>query len=356
MSRSLTPNIKDVAEYAGVSISTVSHVLNNTKSVSKKLEERVREAVRVLNYETNPIAKGLKSKKTNTISVIVPSISSVFFPLLLRSIHVEASKFGYTVSIFETRESLEREKACIHLLKSLWTDGILLSSCADIDDPKSREYIESLSSISSGRKKIPIICMEAAISDKLDAVIMNDSLAIEEATAYLLSIDKKNIAYIAAPLRYVMGKNRKKGYINALKKAGLPALDEYIVEGDYSPQSGYTCMQRLLARMIPIDAVVVGNDQMAVGAIRCIKDANLRIPEDIAVVGFNNNFPSSLISPSLTTMKVPKEEMGMIAFDLFMNRINNPTSPRKLVELKADLIIRKSTDINGDDTWDLNHW
>lgn len=198
--------------------------------------------------------------------------------------------------------------------------------------------------------------MEAAISDELDAIIMNDSLAIEEATNYLISLGKKNIAYIAAPLRFVMGKQRKAGYLVALQKAGLPIRDDYIVEGDYTPQSGHLCMQRLLARMNPIDSVVVGNDQMAIGAIRCIKEAKLLIPEDIAVIGFNNNFPSSLISPSLTTMKVPKDEMGTIAFDLLMNRIKNPDSPRKLVQLTAELIIRKSTDIKGDDTWDLSNW
>jgi DNA-binding LacI/PurR family transcriptional regulator len=354
MNRTRTANIKDVAEYANVSISTVSNVLNKTKTVSKPLEDRVLEAVKALNYETNPIAKGLKSKKTNTISVIVPSISRIFFPMLLRAIHLEASKFGYTVSIFETQENLEREKDCIHLLKSQWTDGIILSSCADIDDPKSKEYIESLYTLNSGRKKTPIICMEAAISDKLDAVVMDDSLAIEEATNYMISLGKKNIAYIAAPLRFVMGKNRKAGYLTALQKAGLPIRDDYIVEGDYTPKSGYLCMQRLLARMNPIDSLVVGNDQMAIGAIRCIKDSKLRIPEDIAVIGFNNNFPSSLINPSLSTMKVPKDELGAIAFDLLMNRINNPDSPRKLVQLKAKLIIRKSTDIKGDDTWDLS--
>ncbi len=341
--------IKDVANYAKVSISTVSNVLNNTKTVSKPLYDRVLEAVKVLDYQTNPIAKGLKSKVTNTISIIIPSISSVFFPQILSTIHVEASKMGYTVSIFETREILQREKDCINLLESKWTDGIILSSCVDVENPSSKEYIQKLNAIN-----IPIVCIEAAISDKLDAVIMNNQEAIYTATNYLISLGKKNIAYIAAPTRFYMGKHRKEGYLAALSDSGLPIREEYIIEGDYTPKSGHMCMQRLLARMIPIDAVVVGNDQMAVGAIRCIKDAKLNIPEDIAVIGFNNNFPSSLITPSLSTMRVPKEEMGAIAFDLLLNRIKNPDSPIKLVKLNSELIIRESTDPNGDSSWDLN--
>lgn len=354
MKRNNTPNIKDVAAYANVSISTVSHVLNNTKKVSKHLQDKVIEAVKVLNYQTNPIAKGLKSKVTNTISIIVPSISSIYFPQILRSIHDEALKQGYSVSIYETRQSLESEIECIELLKSLWTDGIILSSSVDTDDSKSKHYIDSLSSLGSNNKRIPVVCIEAAISDNLDAVTANDRESIYQATKYLISLGRKNIAYIAAPTHFYMGKERKAGYIDALKSAGIPVREEYIIEGDYSPKSGHMCMQRLLARLNHIDGVVTGNDQMAIGAIRCIKDASLRIPEDIAVIGFNDNFPSTLINPPLSSMRVPKEEMGVIAFDLLINRIKNPDSERKLVQLKTDLIIRKSTESSGDDSWNLD--
>lgn len=354
MNRNHTASIKDVAAYANVSISTVSNVLNNTKKVSKHLQDKVYEAVRVLNYQTNPIAKGLKSKVTNTISIIVPSISSIYFPQILRSIHNEAIKAGYSISIYETRQSIEREIEYIELLKSLWTDGLILSSSVNIDDPKSRSYLENLSSLSSNGKNIPVVCIESAISDKLDAVTADDREAICHATKYLISLGRKDIAYISAPTHFYMGKERMTGYIDALNSAGIPVREEYIIEGDYTPKSGHMCMQRLLARLDNIDGVVSGNDQMAIGAIRCIKDAGLRIPEDIAVIGFNDNFPSSLINPPLSSMRVPKEEMGAIAFDLLINRIKNPDAERKLVKLKSELIVRKSTEANGDDSWNLD--
>ena len=288
--------IKDVARHAGVSISTVSNVLNGTRPVSLALTKRVMKAGKELNYETNLVGRQLKTGKSQQIAVVIPSITSIFFPNLLKSIQVAADKEDYTVSIFNTKGDINQERRVIKLLRSRNYDGVMLSSCADVDQ----------------------------------------------------------IAHIAAPNQYMMGKNRRRGFISSLLLKGLSVDDHLIVEGRYTCESGYEAMKQLLNTGRTIDAVVAGNDQMAIGAINYLKQQQIRIPEDIAVVGFNDNTPASLISPSLTTIHIPKEEMGAQAFELFMRRVNNDQSARMMICLEGELIIRNSTDPSVKAEWDMN--
>lgn len=348
--------IKDVAKHANVSISTVSNVLNGTKAVSRPLQERVMRAVEELHYEVNMVARGLKSGRTNTIAVIVSSITSVFFPPLLKSIQTAANQKGYTVSVFGTSGDIKREQEYIQALKSQWIDGILLSSCVDPADQNMTEYIDSLSSLQINGHAIPLICLESTVGKKLDAVVVDDKEGLYTATGHLISLGRRNIAYIAAPTSYSMGKSRRSGFLAALKDHEIPCNQRLIVEGDYSPISGYHCMQSLLRTGESIDAVAAGNDQMAIGAIRAILDAGYRIPDDIAVIGYNDNFPASLVQPSLSTIRVPKEEMGQMAFDLFLRRSQNPEASRILTCLNGQLIIRNSTVSSVVTTWMLQDW
>lgn len=348
--------IKDVARHANVSISTVSNVLNGTKAVSAPLQERVLRAVEELHYEVNMVARGLKSGKTNTIAVVVSSITSVFFPPLLKSIQTAANENGYTVSVFGTSGNIEREKEYIQALKSQWIDGILLSSCVDSSDRHMKDYIDSLSSLKVNGHSIPLICLESTIGSRLDAVVIDDKEGLYTAAEHLLSLGRRRIAYIASPTSYSMGKSRQSGFLLAMEKHDIPVNRRLIIEGDYTPVSGYRCMQALLNSGEAIDAVAAGNDQMAIGAMRAILDAGLRIPEDIAVIGYNDNFPASLVQPSLSTIHVPKEEMGRMAFELFLRRSQNPSASRMLVRLNGELVVRNSTDPSAKTTWDLQSW
>ena len=349
-------NINDVAAYAHVGISTVSRVLNGTKKVSADKEKRVLDAIHVLNYEVNKLAKGLKSGKTNLICVIVPSIQSIFFPILLHNIHLAAQKYGYSVSIFETERNVEMEKKYIQMLKSQLIDGILLSSSADTNDPQSKEYINSLSSLSFNGKSIPVILLEAEVSEELDCVVVNDQKAIFDATHYLLSIGRNNIAYIGGPHIFEVAKKRKIGYISALRYAGIPVNENYMIEGDYTARSGFECMKKLIDNGIAFEGLVAANDQMAIGAIHCATEKGLRIPEEISIIGIDNNAVSSLISPSLTTMNVPKEKMGEYAFELLLRRLNNPELTRQKIVLDANLIKRQTTERNISTEWDLTNF
>ncbi len=345
--------IKEVASYAGVSISTVSHVLNGTKPVSAALTKRVINAVEKLNYETNLIGRQLKTGKSQQLAVVVPSITSIFFPNLLKSIQTAADQSGYMVSVFSTKGNLDRERHIIRLLHTQGFDGIMLSSCVDVDLPETAEYLEFLHSINFAANPTHIICLEAPISTRLDAVVANDEGGMKKVTEYLIRQGHRNFAHISAPVSYMMGKFRKQGFLTALMLNGIPINEKLIVEGEYTCVSGYKAMKQLLDTGLPIDAVVAGNDQMAIGAINCLKQQGISVPQEIAIAGFNDNTPASLISPSLTTFHVPKAEMGFSAFDLFMKRVHKDTSAPKLVQLVGELVIRNSTDPDVVTSWDM---
>lgn len=346
--------IKDVALAAGVSISTVSNVLNDTRPVSEGLRARVLQAVEALGYHANVVARGLKSGKTNMLCVIVPSIMSVFFPRVMHGMQNAASERGYSLSIYETDQRLEKEQAIIQRLKEQWVDGILLSTCAGEEDSA---YLDTLAKLNCNGKPIPVVCYEAVPASALDAVVVDHRAAAKSAVSCLLARDRSRVAHIAAPLRFAMGRLRRDGYLDAMREAGLVPAAGFIQEGDYSPQSGFSCMRALLHSAQRPDAVFCGNDQMAIGAMRAILDAGLRIPEDIAVMGFDNNFPGTLVSPSLSTVSVPKQLMGKEAVALLLRRIEEgPSSPRRVITLETNCIERQSTDLRAQSGWDLHDW
>ena len=351
-----TVSIKDVAALAGVSISTVSHVLNDTKYVGSELRMRVLKAADELQYQANALAKGLKSGRTNTLCVLVPSIVSVFFPRVLRGMQMAAAQNGFALTIYETGENLLKEQEIIHMLRRQWMDGILLSTCCDPETDGA--YIEELRSLCIGGKRIPVVFFEEAPGDGLDAVVVDNRRASYEAAKHLIAAGRKKIAYLAAPMRrFAMGKNRYEGYRAALLEADLPVEESLFCEGDYTPVSGYERMKALLGSSAEFDAVLCGNDQMAIGAMRALREAGQRVPEDVAVMGFDNNFPGTLVSPSLSTVSVPKQGMGKEAVELLLWRMQNGfDAPARRITLETSLIVRRSTDAARETDWDLYDW
>lgn len=346
--------IKDVAQCAGVSISTVSNTLSGKKPVSPQLKKRVMDAVCQLEYEANPIGRQLKTGRSQQIAFLVPSITSIFFPDVLKSMQSAADSAGYTVSVFGTKGDIARERRIINLLRGQGFAGVFLDSCADIDKPETAEYLDFLHTVNFGDDHMHIICVETAISPKLDAVVINDADGIAMVTEYLIRSGRQHFAHIAAPNQYIHAKNRRKGFLTALMLNGIPIDEAVIAEGNFTCRSGYEAMDRILDSGRPVDAVVAGNDQMAIGAIWCLKERGLHIPEDVAVAGFNDNVPASLIMPSLTTVRVPKADMGTCAFDLFQRRDRGDKSARILIQLGSELIIRQSTDHNAQTAWELD--
>ncbi len=348
--------IKEVAKKAGVSISTVSNVMNEKKRVSSELKARVNGAIEELQYEVNPVGRGLKSNKTNQIGVIVPSFNQVYFPAVLQGIHEAGNQYGYTVSVFETNGNMELEKQHVKFLQHSWSDGIILASYANRENISDRKYIRSLVESGNRKKAIPVVSMENVLDPGIDAVVIDNRKAAETAVSHLISLGHKSIAHIAAPLRFQIGNLRLAGYREAMMKADLIPDESLICEGNYSPSSGYRAMEEILSRKKGFTAVFAANDQMGIGAIRALLDYGHRIPEDIAVIGIDNNFPSTLITPSLSSVNLPKYDMGFQAMHLLNERMKDPKRPRCVITLESELIVRKSTSSEGSGTWNLIGW
>ena len=348
--------IKEVAKKAGVSISTVSNVMNSKKAVSPELKARVNEAIEELQYEVNPVGRGLKSNKTNQVGVIVPSFNQVYFPAVLQGIHEAGVKYGYTILVFETNGSVEREKEHVRFLQHSWTDGILLASYANGENISDRKYIRSLLDSGNRKKRIPVVSLESDIDPGIDAVVIDNRKAAETAVNHLISLGHKRIAHVSAPLRFQIGNLRLEGFKVTMKQAGLSIDPDLICEGDYSPISGYQCMKEIIKKGKPFTAVFAGNDQMGIGVLRALLDEGYRVPEDVAVIGIDNNFPSTLVSPSLSSVNLPKYDLGYQAMQLLNERMLNPEKPRSVITLESDLVVRKSTSSEGSGTWNLYGW
>ena len=348
--------IKEVAKKAGVSISTVSNVMNEKKPVSPELKTRVNEAIEALQYEVNPVGRGLKSNKTNQIGVIVPSFNQVYFPAVLQGINEAGIKYGYTILVFETNGDVELEKQHVRFLQHSWSDGIILASYANGENISDRKYIRSLLDSGNRKKRMPVVSLENVLDPGIDAVVIDNRKAAATAVNHLISLGHKSIAHIAAPLRFQIGHLRLEGFKETMQQAGLAVDEDMIAEGDYSPISGYEAMKKVVKKGKRFTAVFAGNDQMGIGVIRALLDEGYRVPEDVAVIGIDNNFPSTLIVPSLSSVNLPKYDLGFQAMHLLNERMKDPGRPRCVITLESELVVRKSTSSEGSGTWNLVGW
>ena len=336
--------IKDVAKATGVSIATVSRVINEEKGVSEATRKRVRKAMEKLDYRANEIARSLKTNQTNRVAVILPSISRTFFTSIISSIQDTADQLGYSVFFAASNDSLERERKLVDYFSGQWVDGIILASCI-ADDSQSAEYIRHLESLKKNETPIPVVTLEFALkSDIIDAVSIDHRGAAFDAVSYLIGQGRTKILHVSHPSGNRIGDMRIRGYKYALFDAGFPLDERYIIEGNCTTKSGYLAMDGWLRKGLPFDAVYCANDQVAVGVMQRLKKAGIRIPEDICVFGNDDSFVCSLLTPSLTTVGVHKRRMGERAFELLYSRING-TAPEHRVELlmSHEIFEREST-------------
>lgn len=348
-------SIKDVAHKAGVSISTVSNAIRGTKYVSEDLQAKIFQAVEELNYEVNSVASSLKSKATMSIGVIITNISRLFFPQVIQGIQEISTNLGYNLTFCDTKDSLEREQYFMRMLQSRWVDGVILDSVAAEDD---FAYFEKLASFGTSRKKIPIVSLERNLAaNKLDCVVVDNYQGGRVATQHLVDCGCRKIAHISGPLISCMVQSRLQGFKEVLAENNIPLNDlQMIGQGDFSPISAYRIVKTMLVEGIDIDGLFAANDQMAIGAMKALKEHGYRIPDDVKVVGFDNTFVSSIISPSLTTVNIPKYRMGVEAMEQLSRRIATPDCQIRAIELPIKLIVRQSTERQGENSWDLYGW
>lgn len=331
-------NIKDVAERAGVSPSTVSRVLSGKNCVNQETRRRVMEAVRALDYSPNALAKGLKMGRSNTIALMVPSIENDIFPAIARGAEDTARKNGYTVVLCNTDENVEIEKEYIAKMRTRWIDGFIVASML----PDSN-HIRSL-----WEDGFPVVLVSRYYDDPVDAVLVDNFQAAYDAVTYLIRTGHRRIALALGRKELPFYAQRWQGYQAALAAHGLP-YDESLVIRESDGTSGfYHLTKKLVDGPARPDAIFATSDPKAVVIMRALHDCGLRIPEDVSVMGFDNTYLSALIEPPLSTVSQPLYDMGAMAARKLIRRIRSresgaPTEPPSAEILPTDLIIRKST-------------
>jgi DNA-binding LacI/PurR family transcriptional regulator len=236
-------------------------------------------------------------------------------------------------------------------------DGIILASQVGTNPKNNPHYFEIFKDFRESGKSIPVICIDERIDlPFVDSIIVDNRSASYSAVKHLIDKGHSKIAHISGPLSFYNCQERLAGYTDALVESGIKPQPSWIRNGELSPISGYNSMRELLNET-DVTAVFAANDQSGIGAIKAIKENGLQVPEDMAVIGFDNIYASTLISPSLSTINVPAYQMGTLAMERILNRITGEiTDLNDPIILKTHIIIRKSTDINSNDSWDLHGW
>jgi DNA-binding LacI/PurR family transcriptional regulator len=327
--------IRQVAKQAGVSIATVSHVLNDKGQVSPRTRARVLAVVKKLDYRRCVFARGLRKRQSRLVAAILPSIAYPLFPEMTKGIEDEASRCDYRLVVCSTEESEERERAYVSALSAQWVDGIIYSGGGD-----GTSHIGELQ-----KGDTPVVGMDRILPNRnLSCVIIDNVKAAEAATQHLLDLGHSRIAYLRGPGRIAIMAQRVEGYLRAHAGAGISPFQVVpsAGTGDWM-EDGRAAMQWLLDNGRRPSAVFAANDLMAIGAIKRAKENGLRIPEDLAVVGFDDIAIVRVYEPALTTIAQPAYEMGRESMRLLFGLISGEITRPTVVVLPAKLVIRQST-------------
>jgi DNA-binding LacI/PurR family transcriptional regulator len=329
----MNPTIKDVAELAGVHPSTVSRVINNDSRISEKTKEKVILIINKLGYTPNAIARGLKTKRTYTLGMLIPDITNPFFAEIARGVEDAASKNNFNVILCNTDDKLKKERTYLQILRGKRVDGFILGTA----------HIKDKSILELEKNKFPYILVSRNIEGlEKNCIIVDDIEGGKIATEYLIKLGHRRIAHITGPLQTRSALNRLKGYKLALKKYEIEYRDELVGEGDFKIKGGYQIMKRFLKLSEPPAAIFAANDLLALGAMQAIQKKNFHIPEDFCVVGFNDIELASFVYPALTTIRQPMLEMGAIAVKMLLRIIEEGEFNQRKIVLKPKLIIRES--------------
>lgn len=331
--------ITDIANELGVSPSTVSRALNNNPAISKKTKKAVVKLARKKNYQPNLLALNLLQKKTNTIGVIVPEITSYFFSSVINGIQDMVNPLGVNMIIGQSNESYEEEKTIVQTFTSINVDGFLISPSSET---KKIDHLEMLVN-----NNIPLVLFDRDCEGmNIDKVFVDEYNGAFQAVEYLIKTGCKRISHIAGEQTLSTARHRLQAYKDALQKYKLPIIEDYIVETNgFTPEHGIEPTKQLLSLASPPDAVFTINDGVAIGAMYVIKDAGIKIPDEISVIGFDDDPHSSYFKPSLSTVWQPTYEMGMLSARILMKRINtsNDLSKIRVESLFPELVVRGSS-------------
>ena len=327
------PSIKDVAQKANVSIATVSHVLNKTRYVSDETTQRVMEALAEVNYQSNAVAKALRQNKTHTIGVIIPDIVNPFFSNLVNYIEMELNKYGYTVILCHSRDNLEQEKKCVSKLNSWSVDGIIIA-------PASPDY--DYTELRNNEAQCPIVFVDRQpnITD-YNGVFFDIHHVFEEATEALIAAGHTKIGFIHGPIRFRTTGDRLSGYMAALKAHSIPIDNDLILTADTIIAGGYHAIAQLV-ESTDMTAVIVANSRMCLGTMRYLGEKKIKIPSELAIIGFETTDWAEVVQPALTSIRETVDEMGISAARLMIKILRSPDSEKQQIYLTPYLTKKTS--------------
>lgn len=326
--------IGDVAAHAGVSKATVSRVLNNDPNVAEDLRLRVQKSAKTLGYKPNRAARRLKKNLNDVVGFLIPGIQNPFFASILRGAEDLAYESGIGILPYSTADDVARQQVYLERLQGDHVAGIVIVAA-----PSTRA--DTFTSLSDAN--IPVVLLDRS-SDEIDVdVVRVDSLrGAYLAVQHLIGLGYTRIGTISGLTELSTGRERLQGYRLALADAGLRAHEELITAGDFLESGGYNGMRRLMRLAEPPDAILVANNLMMVGALTAIRELGIRVPEQVALVGFDDLPLSALLTPPLTVMAQPTYELGREALRLLMQRMKTPDALPRTVTLPAQLIVRES--------------
>jgi len=331
----MSATLKDVAEKLNISVSTVSRVVNNKSYVNPKTREKVLKALEQMNYTPNQVARSLKNKSTNTIGIVVPDISEDFFAYVIKGIDEVLSNNEYSIILCDTGEKPEKEELYLNLLMEKQIDGVILATV-------SKKHLTLQKLLEKG---LPVIFIDNLPNLKVgyDSVMIDNSKASSMAVEHLINLGHKNIGIITGKQDETTGYERLLGYKKALQDNNIKVDENLITIGDFKEKSGYDNMKILIERNKSLTAVYVVSSKMTYGATKAIMEKGLKIPKDIALVGFDVHDSSGLITPSITTIIQPEENIGEVAAELMLKRLkeNGERHNQKII-LEPDILIRDS--------------
>lgn len=326
--------IRDVARLAGVTPTTVSHVMNGTRFVREETSARVRAAINELNYQPNKLARSLRRKISHTIGLVVPDNINPFFAEVARGIEDVSFARGYSVILCNSDSNLEKELYYINVLVERQVDGIVLVSAG-----VGTQHILTLQ-----ERRKPVVVVDREITGvDVDSVLTDNWGGGYKATDHLIKSRHRCIGCITGPSELTPSAERVAGYKQALGESGLAWKESLIVKGDFQSAGGYHAIEKLLSLPEPPTAVFVCNDMMAIGAMTRAIELGYSIPENLSIVGFDDIELASYTNPKLTTVAQPKYQIGTVATETLIQRIEDRSSPSERQVLPTELIVRNST-------------
>jgi LacI family transcriptional regulator len=331
--------IKEIGKLAGVSKTTVSKVINNKdESISQETRERIQKIIKEHNYVPNKLAQSLVTKKTNTIGLLIPDIRNPFFTDISRGVEDKAHESGYNVILCNTDEDAEREQAGITTLLERKIDGIIFAASSNTN----------LDEVSYTNIKIPTVLIDKNININLEnlkgKVRVNNLDGAHKATKYLLDNGHRKILYLSGPNQNEIASERLGGYKKALEEYSIEWDPESVVIGQFTIEWGFNFIRSI--EKLDFTAIFCANDLIAIGVMKGLKSRDLNIPQDISIIGFDDIYMSSMISPSLTTIKQPSYDIGYKAGEILIKNLENKNNNMDSIEdmvFKPELVVREST-------------